>query len=339
MNKKKILILDFLAIGDILFTTPLLETIRKNYKSAEIIMSIRKNIKDILLYNEDIDKLILYDKKEKHSSLIGYINYIKKIRKINADIVLTLQDNPRLALLAYLSKAPKRIGFVDNNFRKLFYTNSIKPNNEKHRVDYYLDIAKAMEKIKIVENNGLKLNITNKEKKWAKSVLDKNNINFKKKLVGLHIGGTWKTKRWPLKKFAELGDKLIDHGFEVIILGGPEDIQDSLKVVNYMKRNVCNLAGKTTLLQLAGLLDYFNLFISGDTGPLHMAVARNTKSLAIFGPSEVWRYRPYGQKHEVVKLNLECQPCHKKTCPYNWECMKNLKVEDVFKKGIRMLKY
>jgi len=68
-----------------------------------------------------------------------------------------------------------------------------------------------------------------------------------------------------------------------------------------------------------------------------MAVARNTKSLAIFGPTEVWRYRPYGKKHEVVKLDLDCQPCHKKICPYNWECMKNIEVEDVFKNALKML--
>jgi len=334
---KKILIIDFLAIGDLLFTTPLLETIRYNFKSAEITMSIRKSVKDILLYNEDIDNLLFFDKKDKHKSMLGYINFIKKIREVNADLVLTLQDNPRLALLSYLSKAPHRIGLVDNKFRKLFYTTTIKPDNNKHRVDYYLDIAKSMNNIKTIKNNGLKLNITDKEIKWARSILSKNNINLKKKLIGLHIGGTWRTKRWPVKKFAKLADMLIKEGLEVIILGGPGDVEDSLRVENYMKKNTINLAGKTDLLKLTGLLDNLNLFISGDTGPLHMAVARNTKSLAIFGPTEVWRYRPYGKKHEVVKLDLDCQPCHKKICPYNWECMKNIEVEDVFKNALKML--
>ena len=337
MSKKKILILDFLAIGDILFTTPLLETVRKNFESAKIIMSVRKNVKDILLYNNDIDELILYDKKGKHNTLLGYISYVNKLRTINADIVLTLQDNPRLALLTYFSKAPKRIGFVDNYLRKLFYTDPIRPNKEKHRVEYYLDLARVMKNIKDIKNNGLKLNITDKEKKWAKWILNKHNVNLKKKIIGLHIGGTWETKRWPVEKFAKLGEKLIEYGFEVIILGGPQDVEDSIKIEKYMKKKVINFAGKTTLLQLTGLLDYFNLFISGDTGPLHMAVARNTKSLAIFGPSEVWRYRPYGEKHEVIKMNLKCQPCHEKKCPFNWECMNNLKVEDVFKKALTLL--
>ena len=101
------------------------------------------------------------------------------------------------------------------------------------------------------------------------------------------MGGSWSTKRWPPKKFAVLADNLIDFNYKIIILGGPGDVTDAKLVENTMNNQVLNLAGKTNLLQLAGLIDKFSLFISGDTGPMHMAVARNIKTLGIFGPTEV----------------------------------------------------
>ena len=338
MSKSSILILDFLAIGDLLFMTPLLNTIRKNFPAVEINISVLEKLIPIVKYNEDIDNIIPFDKKGKHKPVSGYLDYIKNLRNTNPEQVITLQDNPRLALLAFLSGAPKRIGFAGNKSRALFYSNPVKPHDEQHRVEYYLDIARNLSEVDHLFNDGLKLNVSSKEKEWAAKKISKLYLKSKsQKIVGIHIGGKWPTKRWPPEKFASLADKLKEDGIEVVLLGGPDDISDANLVEYNMQHNILNLAGQTSLLELAALLDHFDLFIGGDTGPMHMSVARGTKTLAIFGPTEQWRYRPYGDKHEIIKLDLFCQPCHQKSCPYNWECMRYLQVKDVFEKSISII--
>lgn len=331
MNKKKdynkILILDFLAIGDLLFITPFLRTIRKNYVNSEIIISINKSNLDIIKDNPNIDKIIYFDKNGEHSGL-GYFKYIKKLRGENADLLITLQDNPRLSLLAALSGAKKRIGF-SKNLRKFFYTNSIEGNHEKHRVDYYLDVARMIG-IEQVYNQGLEMFLKKENVSWAKDFLDKNKIKDKNKAVGLVVGASWKTKLWPVEKFAKLAEQLVKNNNAVILLGGPNDKKREQNILGKCGKKIISVVGETTLKETAALINELDYIVSGDTGPLHIAVAMSTKSIALFGPTEVWRYRPYGRGHKVISKDLFCLPCHSKKCPYNLECMKNISVKDVF---------
>ncbi|SDC08716.1 heptosyltransferase-3 [Candidatus Frackibacter sp. WG12] len=327
---EKILILDFLAIGDLVFITPLLKTLSKNYPDAEIEISIQKQLVDILRYNPHIDRIIPFDKKGDHSSLSGYLSYIKELRAVNADLTITLQDNPRLALLAKLSGAPRRIGFARHWSRKFFYTDPVYPNDKQHRVNYYLDIARALPEVKDIYDEGLEMYVNEREKEEIKDFLAKLGVESNDRVIGLNIGGNWPTKRWPREKFAQLGDALVQQGYKVIILGGPGDVEDAELIRQKMKEEVLIAAGKTTLLQLAALEAELDVVISGDTGPMHMAVAMGAKVVALFGPTETWRYRPYGDEHQVITLDLDCQPCHEKECSEReWECMKELDVGEV----------
>ncbi|MFW6311337.1 MAG: glycosyltransferase family 9 protein [Nanoarchaeota archaeon] len=326
-NVSKILILDFLAIGDLLFTTPLLKTLRHNYPQTEIAISINKGLEQILKYNPNIDKIIPFDKNGEHKGL-NYLKYIKTLRDEKPDLTITLQDNPRLSILALFSGARKRVGFA-KHIRKLFYTDPIQANHNQHRVDYYLDITQKLN-INGIINDGLEMYISKKSKIWAKTYLNKITTE-RKTLIGLNIGGSWETKLWPVEKFANLADILLQKNYQVILLGGPGDITRENKIKAKMRHSPLSLVGKTSLNQLAAICEILDLVVSGDTGPLHMAVAMNTKTIALFGPTEVWRYRPYEEKHIVIKGNLACQPCHKKTCPFDRvKCMDNIGVQQVY---------
>lgn len=325
-NINKILILDFLAIGDLLFITPFLRTLRENYCNAEIVISINKSNMEVIKGNPNIDKIIYFDKCGEHSGL-NYFKYIKKLRNEKPDLTITLQDNPRLSLLSKLSGAEKRIGF-SRHIRKLFYTDSIPGDNDKHRVEYYLDVARLLNVEKIY-NRGLEFYINSKDKKWANNFLKLNQIGQKNKIIGLNIGASWSTKLWPVEKFARLTDELMNNNYEVVLLGGKDDIDRAKKIINKATYTPASAVGKTTLKQVGALINKLDFLISGDTGPMHIGVAMNIFTIALFGPTEPWRYRPYGDKHKVIMKNLSCQPCHKKECPYNHECMKKITVNDV----------
>lgn len=325
-NINKILILDFLAIGDLLFITPFLRTLRKSYSDAEIVISIKKENMEVIEGNPNVDKILYFDKYGEHSSL-NYFKYIKSLRKEKPDLTITLQDNPRLALLSKLSGAEKRVGF-SKHIRKLFYTDSIPGDNTKHRVDYYLDIAKLLN-VKKIFNNGLEFYINSKDEKWAEFFLKSNSINKNNKIVGLNIGGSWKTKLWPVEKFAKLSDELIKNNYEVILLGGKKDLLREKEILRKVNFTLVSTVGETTLKQLGALINNLDCLISGDTGPMHIGVAMDTFIISLFGPTEPWRYRPYDNKHKIISKDLSCQPCHKKDCPYNHECMEEITVKDV----------
>ncbi len=334
MEQKKtisILILDFLAIGDLLFTTPLLRTLRENYPEAKIYMSIQKKYLDVLRYNPNIDTIIPYDKEGYHSTLNGYYLFIKKLRKIKPGITITLQDNPRLALLAFFSGAPQRIGFARHWSRKMFYTKPVIPKDDQHRVNYYLDIVNMLPKIKFIKNNGLEMYYSTKESQWCKKLFLYNNIESTDDLIGLNVGASWDSKHWPVNKFIKLGNELLNCGFKVIITGGPEDCEKAKNVEKNLEGKVLNITGKTNLLQLAALIEKLDFLVSSDTGPLHIAVAMGTKTIALFGPTEVWRYSPYGKSHNVIKTNYKCQPCHRKKCliQNKAKCMAEIEVSRV----------
>jgi lipopolysaccharide heptosyltransferase II len=135
-------------------------------------------------------------------------------------------------------------------------------------------------------------------------------------LVVLHPGARWVTKLWPPPLWAQLADWLArEHDFQVAITGSAGDRPLAEEIVAFMHAPAVNLAGRTSLEELAGLLAQARLAITADTGPMHLAAALGTRVMAIFGPTAPWRTGPFGEGHQIVRLDLECSPCFQRRCP------------------------
>ena len=113
-----------------------------------------------------------------------------------------------------------------------------------------------------------------------------------------------------------------------MMLLGPQDI-DLEDISRKMKRRPINLAGRTSLKQLAYLFTRCAALVTTDTGPMHIAAAMGCRVVALFGPTAPWRTGPYGQSHKVIRADLECSPCFKKKCN-DMTCMKEITVDMVF---------
>ena len=150
--------------------------------------------------------------------------------------------------------------------------------------------------------------------------------------VGLHPGASAPSRRWPEDRFADVANRLVDRfGAQIILTGGPDEIEIAEMVAVQIEAPVTNLAGQTSLGGLAALLSGLNLFVTNDTGPSHIANAIGTPSVTIFGPADVRRWAPLDtERHRVVRHLVECNPCFHRVCPIDHRCMLGIAVDDVW---------
>jgi hypothetical protein len=145
-------------------------------------------------------------------------------------------------------------------------------------------------------------------------------------LVGFATGANFPTRRWRERSFAKLGDLLMQReNTKVVIFGGRDDVERVSKIVAMMKRKPINLSGKTTLQELASMLPLCRLFISNDSGPVHIAAAVGVPTITIAGPAWVG---PYGARHVALQARIPCRGCSKVECNH-LTCMEKITPEAV----------
>jgi ADP-heptose:LPS heptosyltransferase len=153
-----------------------------------------------------------------------------------------------------------------------------------------------------------------------------------KPLVVINPMARWKTKLWRESNFAELADRLVlEKKAAVIFTGSAADRDVNQRIISRMKQLAENWAGETSLKELAALAALSDLFITTDTGPMHLAAATGAKVLALFGPTAPWRTGPYGKSQITVRTGIECSPCFQRNCEDNVRCMEEISVEDVMR--------
>jgi ADP-heptose:LPS heptosyltransferase len=152
-------------------------------------------------------------------------------------------------------------------------------------------------------------------------------------LIVINPIARWNTKLWVEQNFATLADRLVqEKGAAVIFTGSPDDREVNKRIQAAMKEKAVNWAGETSLKELAALAALADLFITTDTGPMHLAAAAGSRVLALFGPTAPWRTGPYGASHIVLRTGIDCSPCFKRKCEKNIICMQGIGVEEVFRK-------
>jgi len=330
---KRILIMRTDRIGDVLLSTPVIKALREAYPYSYLAMMVSPYAREIVEGNPYLDEVILYDKDSQHKSWISSFKLARQLASKRFDLAIILHPTNRVHLLAYLCGIPMRIGY-DRKFGFLL-TNRLKhlkQRGEKHELDYNLDMVEYLG----IEPKSKQLFMPIKEdsEQWVKVLLEKSGISFKDKLLGLHPGASCPSKVWPLERFAEVADRLADkYGFKVIIVSGKNDSAKAKVVAQAMKSPAVNLAGETSLSQLACLLKRCALFISNDSGPVHLAVAVGVPVISIFGRQQAGlspkRWGPLGAKDKVLHKSAGCIECLAHNCVKSFACLKAITVEDV----------
>jgi heptosyltransferase-2 len=329
---KRILIVEVNWIGDVLFSTPLIRAVRERYPDAYIACMVAPRVKPILEGNPRVNKIIVYDERGRHKSIIGKLRLISLLRRKRFDCAILLHRSSTKALLTFFGGAKERIGYVTRKRRALLTVPVEPPEGDMHKVDYFLKLASAIGCD--ISNKDYEFFVPDAKRRYIASLLSESGIGADDLLVVLNPGGNWQPKRWIEEHFAALADSLIaGYGAKVVISGALKDRARALRIKGMMKKgDAAVLSGVTDMKQLGALLERADFVISGDSGPMHIAVAMKASTIALFGPTSPSLTGPYGSgSYKVIQKSTGCTiPCYDVTCDAP-RCMEAISVEDVLR--------
>lgn len=355
---KKILIINPFGVGDVLFTTPVINAIKKKFPDSFIGYLCQKQTGVILENHPFVDKLFFYTRGDlKQVRKKSYFKYLKillsginKIRNENFDLAVDLSMVSQYSFLLWFIGVKYRIGF-DYKRRGFFLNHKLKITGlrEKHVIEYYSDLLKLLN-IKEI-NKKLKFYTALKDRQYVDNFLLKNKVNNKDVLIGIAPfgGGSWgkdaRSKQWADEKFSVLMSTLLsNYDCKIIIFGVQRNVDDCAIFKDvFSNKKVVNAVGKTKLGQLAAMIGKCSLFISNDSGPMHIACAKDVATISIFGPVDESVYGPVGQGvvHKIIKADIECRPCYKnfkKPECNNIACLDEISVDMVLDEVKKILK-
>jgi len=322
---QKILVVRLSSMGDIVLTTPLLKALKRRFPQAKIAFLTKRQYRDLLLHNPDLDEIFTWE------------DDLSSLRRERFDLFLDLQANLKsLLLLPLRLKASRRIRYKKRHLSRWALTRfKWIPFHPIHTVDLYLR-ALAPLGVNHSPQPLPRLYLNERERKEAREFLQQEGF-YGEKLVGISPGAKWEKKRWPLKRFSQVGENLAKREKTKVILFGNEEEQPlTRKMAKLMKTESINAAGRTDLRLLMALLERCDLLITNDSGPMHIATGVGTPVVAIFGPTHPkLGFTPLGEGDIVLSTNEPCSPCSlhgEGRCQRSKRfCMEGITVGDVLK--------
>jgi lipopolysaccharide heptosyltransferase I len=320
---QRVLIIKPSAVGDIVHALPVLPRLRRLWPDARISWMATPACSGLVENHPLIDEVILFERKRlgrgwyNPFALLDLAGLVQQIRHRRFDLVIDLQGLLRSASVALASGAPRRVGFANaREGASLFYTDLVHCSMElDHAVERYLKVAAALGcDDGIIE---FPFAVDDHDRRFIRE-----QIPAGTRYAVLAPGTNWKTKRWPVERFAGLVEPLRRRfGLESVTAGAAGDRELTARIPAHF-----NLTGKTTLRQAVALLERADLVIANDTGPMHIAAALGRPLVTPYGPTGVRQTGPFGRFDSVVRLDLPCSPCFSRTCSHH-SCMEWLQIE------------
>ena len=316
-------------IGDSVLAYPFLESLNKNIPNAEMWIAAKPWVKDIFIPSRFIKGIIPLSPQ---NDIVSLRNSAKEIKSHNFDIGILLPNSFSAAFLFYLAKIPQRWGYQRDG-RALLLTKGVLPQSREnaiHHVHYYLELLKGLGVQAYPPE--LKFPLTPQEKKGAQDFLRSLMADQGKPLIIFHPGASYgPSKRWPAQRYAQLAAFFQERERATILLIGAQDEEQVAESVSSMSnKKPLNLVGKTSLRFLAGIISQSALFVSNDSGPMHMANALRIPVVALFGPTDPRQTGPFHKPASVIQKKVPCWPCSYRECPYDHRCMLKIEAEEVY---------
>jgi len=344
MDCHKILILRLSAVGDVIRTLPVVKGLKEYYPLSYIAWVVEEPSKALLESQPEIDQVILFPRKRWMdgiktprriwATLREILGFIMALRREGFDVVFDFHGILKSGLLSFFSGSSKRIGFDRRSSKEgnFFFSNvKVKLPEEK--------MSRFQKNFALLKGIGLemksihpKLHIPEKDKEYVESFFNASSIPLKSPCIAVHPGTSPKTfyKRWMFDRYSQLADRLAcELKATVIFTWGPGEYEWVEEIQKGMKEP--SLLGPRTesLTQLGEVFRRCDLYIGGDTGPMHIASFMGIPVVIIYGPTDPQVNEPFGQ-HKKVRKNVECNPCRKHSCK-ELTCLKAVTVDDVFK--------
>ncbi|MDD5681102.1 MAG: lipopolysaccharide heptosyltransferase II [Candidatus Omnitrophica bacterium] len=341
MKPKRILLIRTDRIGDVALSTPAIKAVRDSYPDSYIAFMVKPYAEDIAAGNPYLNEVIIYDKDGAHNSFFATLLFGIGLRKKKFDTVVILHPTNRSHIIAFLAGIPNRIGF-DKKMAFLLTkrVSDKKFLGEKHELDYTLDILRSIGVTP--KDRNLFVPVKSSHENAIAIKLAREGYNGSDLLLAVHPGASCPSKKWPAERFAGLIDRLSkDYDFRIVVVAGPDDASVVARMKKNLKSNVIDLSGKTSVGELAALFKRCCLFISNDSGPVHIASAVGTPCIVIFGRKQPGlsprRWGPTGKNDIVLHKDAGCTVCLAHNCKNGFKCLQAVTVDDVFEAVKRVL--
>lgn len=339
---KRILIIRLDRIGDVVLSTPVIKALRQAYPNSHIAFMARPLVKDLLMNNPYLNEVILYDKDNIHRQALSTLKFAMQLRKKKFDLAVILHPTNRSAMIAFLAGIPTRLGY--DKKCGILMTKKIgdtKHLGQKHEAEYSLDLLKA---IGIeAKDTDLFVPVNRDDENAVSEFLRKLHVQEKDRILTICPGASCPSKIWPKKRFAKIADMLADElDLKVVLVSDDKDAHIAEDIARSMNSSPLVLAGRLTLGELAALLKRSCLFISNDSGPVHIASAVGTPVISIFGRNQPGlspkRWGPLGKGNIYLHKKVGCIQCGAHECKIGFKCLQAITEDDVLKAARTILK-
>ena len=293
----RILIIRLAPLGETVLTTPVIRALRQHFREAYIAYMVAPTREDLVSANPHLNEVLTY-----HASVPKLIYQIAR-RKFQ--MVLVLQPTFRLVLHTFLARIPFRVGFETNAAGKRLLNLAVPNNTAQHETQRYLDVIRALDVEVIADEPEVFVDTAGMA--WVNNFLEKRELDDSKPIIGLNPGAATTYRRWHAANFAVLGDRLHEaYEAHIVITTGPREGKLADQIAEQMVYSPL-IVSQATPMQLAALLQRCRLYISNDTGPMHLSTAVKTPTVALFGASNLIQWAPPWDKHAVLA---------RKDCPF-----------------------
>jgi 3-deoxy-D-manno-octulosonic-acid transferase/heptosyltransferase-1 len=329
------------AIGDVVHALPFLEVLKKRFPEAQIDWLVEEEAGQIIEGHPALHQVIasrrkvwqsrIFGRASEFSSVIGeVVRFVRKVRSTRYDLVIDLQGLLRSGILTGLARGVRKLGMEGAREGAWLFLNErpVPVNYEQHAIERYLQVARHLGCD--IESWRGDIPISAHDRIHVSSLVGEKQERMKP-MIAVNPMARWRTKLWETDRFARLADRLIKElSCDVVFTGGPSDKRIIDEIAAMTVGPIANLAGRTTLKELAFLYSQCRALVTTDTGPMHIGAAMGCPVVALFGPTAPLRTGPYGRGHTLIQTNLACSPCFRKKCE-DVQCMREITVEQVFR--------
>ena len=338
----KVLLVQTSFLGDTVLTLPVIAEIKRRFPAAKLTLLCTPLGKELLDAQPELDDIIVDDKRCADKGWSGLWRKARVLRGKGFTLALCLHKSFRSALLLFLARIPHRVGFRQSKGWFLFHSLA-RRNALTHDVERNLSILTAFSIQPKDCRRVIDLSVNCETRQAVSRLLADLGVRRGKIIVGINPGSVWPTKRWAAESFAILIQRLKHElDCEIVLFGGTEDVDVAKKIDAQNPGAVVSLVGKTSLRELPAALAHCGLFITNDSGPMHIAVAMGVPVVAIFcATTPSLGFYPYSSKSVVVEKKLSCRPCSShggRRCPLGTEdCIRLIEPEQVCLAAKRLL--
>lgn len=330
---RRILLIRRDGIGDMLNTTSALASLRMSYPDSRIIVACRPVQAELLKHNPDLDETVVLASDR----LTDRIKFMREVRHLKPDLAVAVQNASFCNLVAAVSGARSRLGWQGKRFSSLL---SIRVpyryrKGEVHETRRNLDlVSEVCDRLAPAR---LRLVLTEEEREIGRERIIEAGIDPERSWCAIHPGGSSWDKLWRADGYAQIGDRLTRrYGLQVAIILGPGEDRVAEEIALRMRFKPA-LIRPEDVRTLASVIAHIPLLICNDSGPMHIAAALEVPTLAIFGPTDHVRWAPLSGRAQVIRRDLDCFPCSAHRCRRDYECIKKLPTDLVWKRIEEMI--